>query len=87
VFQTELCQYSLKCSFQASILSVLPQHVLRNSVDTPILKANELRSLVSWFHNTFSVIAQSDDKGSFKSNLAFALQSYVGTAEEVSSSP
>uniref|UniRef100_A0A0E0QJ91 Rad4 beta-hairpin domain-containing protein n=1 Tax=Oryza rufipogon TaxID=4529 RepID=A0A0E0QJ91_ORYRU len=68
---------------QASILSVLPQHVLRNSVDTPILKANELRSLVSWFHNTFSVIAQSDDKGSFKSNLAFALQSYVGTAEEV----
>uniref|UniRef100_A0A0E0IC33 Rad4 beta-hairpin domain-containing protein n=1 Tax=Oryza nivara TaxID=4536 RepID=A0A0E0IC33_ORYNI len=68
---------------QASILSVLPQHVLRNSVDTPILKANELRSLVSWFHNTFSVISQSDDKGSFKSNLAFALQSYVGTAEEV----
>uniref|UniRef100_A0A0E0AVI8 Rad4 beta-hairpin domain-containing protein n=1 Tax=Oryza glumipatula TaxID=40148 RepID=A0A0E0AVI8_9ORYZ len=68
---------------QASILSVLPQHVLRNSVDTPILKANELRSLVSWFHNTFSVIARSDDNGSFKSNLAFALQSYVGTAEEV----
>uniref|UniRef100_A0A0E0LUU1 Rad4 beta-hairpin domain-containing protein n=1 Tax=Oryza punctata TaxID=4537 RepID=A0A0E0LUU1_ORYPU len=68
---------------QASILSVLPQHVLWNSVDTPILKADELRTLVSWFHRTFCVIAQSDDRGSFKSNLAFALQSHVGTAEEV----
>uniref|UniRef100_A0A0D9X811 Rad4 beta-hairpin domain-containing protein n=1 Tax=Leersia perrieri TaxID=77586 RepID=A0A0D9X811_9ORYZ len=62
---------------QASILSVLPQHVLWNSVDTPIMKANELRSLVSWFHRTFSVIAQSDDRGSFKSNLAFALQNHA----------
>ncbi|KAF0899284.1 hypothetical protein E2562_015933 [Oryza meyeriana var. granulata] len=68
---------------QASILSVLPHHVLWNSVDTPILKANDLHSLVNWFHRTFCVIAQSDDRGSFGSNLAFALQSHVGTAEEV----
>ncbi|XP_015696104.1 DNA repair protein RAD4 isoform X2 [Oryza brachyantha] len=78
----ESCQIFFD-SYQASILSVLPQHVLWNSVETPILKANELRSLVSWFHRTFCVTPHSDDRGSFESNLAFALQNHVGTAEEV----
>lgn len=68
---------------QASILSLLPYHLLGNVVDTPELKANNLCSLVSWFHRTFYVIAQSDDRGSFESNLAFTLQNHVGTAEEV----
>ncbi|VAI73029.1 unnamed protein product [Triticum turgidum subsp. durum] len=67
---------------QASVLSVLPQHLLWNGVDTLKLDANKLRSLVSWFHRTFSIIARSADKGSFESNMAFALQSHEGTAEE-----
>ncbi|KAM3209364.1 hypothetical protein ACQJBY_063821 [Aegilops geniculata] len=68
---------------QASVLSVLPQHLLWNGVDTLKLDANKLRSLVSWFHRTFCIIARSADKGSFESNMAFALQSHEGTAEEV----
>ncbi|KAF7100728.1 hypothetical protein CFC21_102206 [Triticum aestivum] len=68
---------------QASVLSVLPQHLLWNGVDTLKLDANKLRSLVSWFHRTFCIIARSADKGSFESNIAFALQSHEGTAEEV----
>jgi hypothetical protein len=35
------------------------------------------------FHRTFCVTAQSTDRGSFVSNLAFAIQDRVGTAEEV----
>ncbi|XP_020178144.1 DNA repair protein RAD4 isoform X1 [Aegilops tauschii subsp. strangulata] len=68
---------------QASVLSVLPQHLLWNGVDTLKLDANKLRSLVNWFHRTFCIIARSADKGSFESNMAFALQSHEGTAEEV----
>lgn len=68
---------------QASVLSVLPHHLLWNGVDIQKLDANNLRTLVSWFHRTFSVIARSTDRGSFESNMAFALQSHVGTAEEV----
>ncbi|KAK3121748.1 hypothetical protein QOZ80_8BG0660270 [Eleusine coracana subsp. coracana] len=68
---------------QASILSLVPYHLLWNDVDTPKLKAVNLRSLVSWFHRTFCVTAQSTDRGSFESNLAFAVQDCVGTAEEV----
>lgn len=68
---------------QASVLSVLPHHLLWNGVDTLKLDANKLRSLVSWFHHTFCTIARSADKGSFESNMAFALQSHEGTAEEV----
>ncbi|KAG8047367.1 hypothetical protein GUJ93_ZPchr0008g13288 [Zizania palustris] len=68
---------------QASILSILPNHLPWNAVDTPKLKANDLHSLVSWLHHTFCVTAQSNDRGSFESNLAFALQNHVGTAEEV----
>jgi xeroderma pigmentosum group C-complementing protein len=37
------------------------------------------------FHRTFYLTAQSTDKGSFESNLAFAVQNRVGTAEEVPS--
>ncbi|CAM0911519.1 unnamed protein product [Alopecurus aequalis] len=68
---------------QASVLSVLPHHLLWNGVDIQKLDANNLRSLVSWFHRTFCVIARSTDRGSFESNMAFALQSHEGTAEEV----
>ncbi|XP_062191832.1 DNA repair protein RAD4 isoform X2 [Phragmites australis] len=62
---------------QASMLSLVPDHLLWNVVDVPKLKAVNLHSLVSWFHRTFCVTAQSTDRGSFKSNLAFALQDRV----------
>ncbi|KAL6598608.1 hypothetical protein ACP70R_046307 [Stipagrostis hirtigluma subsp. patula] len=68
---------------QASVLSLIPYHLLWNDVDVPKLKAVSLRNLVSWFHRTFCVTAQSTNRGSFESNLAFALQDRVGTSEEV----
>ena len=98
---------------QASILSLVPYHLLWSLSDVPNLKAINLCSLVSWvrhfsvysvqlniwcfmkrkflkvnvlylqFHRTFCVTAQSSDRGSFKSNLAFTIQDHVGTAEEV----
>jgi xeroderma pigmentosum group C-complementing protein len=42
-----------------------------------------LHILYLQFHRTFCVTAQSTDRGSFESNLAFAVQDHVGTAEEV----
>ncbi|CAO2188269.1 unnamed protein product [Urochloa humidicola] len=68
---------------QASILSLVPNHLLWSVADVPNLKAVNLRNLVSWFHRTFCVTAQSTDRGSFVSNLAFTIQDRVGTAEEV----
>lgn len=68
---------------QASILSLVPYHLLRSVADVPNLKAVSLHTLVSWLHRTFSVTAQSTDRGSFQSNLAFTIQDHVGTAEEV----
>ncbi|TVU05803.1 hypothetical protein EJB05_48986, partial [Eragrostis curvula] len=68
---------------QASILSLVPYHLLLNVVDVLKLKAVNLRSLVSWFHRTFCVTAESTNRGSFESNLAFVVHDRVGTAEEV----
>ncbi|RCV31142.1 hypothetical protein SEVIR_6G159100v4 [Setaria viridis] len=68
---------------QASILSLVPNHVLWSFTDVTNLRAVNLRNLVSWFHRTFCVTAQSTDRGSFVSNLAFTIQDRVGTAEEV----
>ncbi|GJN03555.1 hypothetical protein PR202_ga21011 [Eleusine coracana subsp. coracana] len=39
--------------------------------------------LIQVFHRTFCVTAQSTNRGSFESNLAFAVQDRTGTAEEV----
>ncbi|CAO2210995.1 unnamed protein product [Urochloa humidicola] len=68
---------------QASVLSLVPNHLLLSVADVPNLKAVNLRNLVSWFHRTFCITAQSTDRGSFVSNLAFTIQDRVGTAEEV----
>ncbi|KAJ1268490.1 hypothetical protein BS78_07G139700 [Paspalum vaginatum] len=68
---------------QASVLSLVPYHLLWSVADVPNLKAVNLRSIVSWLHRTFCVTAQSTDRGSFQSNLAFTIQDHVGTAEEV----
>nr|CAB3483004.1 unnamed protein product [Digitaria exilis] len=68
---------------QASVLSLVPSHLLLSVADVRNLKAVNLQNLVSWFHRIFSVTAQSTDRGSFASNLAFTIQDRVGTAEEV----
>ncbi|PAN35381.1 hypothetical protein PAHAL_6G204200 [Panicum hallii] len=68
---------------QASILSLLPNHLLWSVADVRNLKAVNLQNLVSWFHRTFCVTAQSTHRGSFVSNLGFTIQDRVGTAEEV----
>ncbi|KAG2583986.1 hypothetical protein PVAP13_6KG255700 [Panicum virgatum] len=68
---------------QASILSLVPNHLLWSVADVQNLKAINLRNLMSWFHRTFCVTAQSTDRGSFVSNLGFTIQDRVGTAEEV----
>ncbi|OEL35017.1 DNA repair protein RAD4 [Dichanthelium oligosanthes] len=65
---------------QASVLSLVPHHLLWSVADVPNLKAVNLRNL---FHRTFCVTAQSTDRGSFVSNLAFTIQDRVGNAEEV----
>ncbi|XP_020269305.1 DNA repair protein RAD4 isoform X2 [Asparagus officinalis] len=67
---------------QASILSLLPSLLLK-IMETPGLKANMLGSLVRWFHENFRVRSQTIDRGSFHSNLAYALEAREGTAEEV----
>jgi xeroderma pigmentosum group C-complementing protein len=43
----------------------------------------KLNVLYLQFHRTFCVTAQSTNRGSFESNLAFTIQDHVGTAEEV----
>ncbi|XP_072982141.1 DNA repair protein RAD4 isoform X4 [Typha latifolia] len=67
---------------QASILSLLPSNLLKIA-EVPKLTANKLESLVNWFQSNFHLTTQCIDKGSFESNLAFALQNHEGTAEEV----
>jgi hypothetical protein len=46
-----------KCSFQASVLSVLPHHLLLNGVDIQKLDANNLRNLVSWVSPPLGLIS------------------------------
>jgi hypothetical protein len=43
------------CSMQASILSLVPYHLLWNVIDTPKLKAVNLRSLVNWVSHLFTL--------------------------------
>ncbi|URE22716.1 protein complementing XP-C cells [Musa troglodytarum] len=67
---------------QASLLSLLPVNLLTIG-EVQKLTANRLCALVNWFSNNFRVRSQSTDEGSFNANLAFALQTREGTAEEV----
>ncbi|XP_028055256.1 DNA repair protein RAD4 [Camellia sinensis] len=67
---------------QASLLSLLPKHLLRISEVTK-LTVNALAPLVSWFHNNFHIRSPSSTERSFHSALAFALETREGTAEEV----
>lgn len=67
---------------QASLVSLLPSNLLKIA-EVPKLTASMLNSLVNWFHNNFHIQNHNIDRGSFKSNLAFALETCEGTAEEV----
>ncbi|KAF5960405.1 hypothetical protein HYC85_001614 [Camellia sinensis] len=67
---------------QASLLSLLPKHLLRISEVTK-LTVNALAPLVSWFHNNFHIRSPSSTERSFHSALSFALETREGTAEEV----
>ncbi|XP_008803880.2 DNA repair protein RAD4 [Phoenix dactylifera] len=67
---------------QASLVSLLPSNLLK-IVEVPKLTASTLNSLVNWFHNNFHVRNHNIERGSFKSNLSFALETREGTAEEV----
>ncbi|XP_039127277.1 DNA repair protein RAD4 [Dioscorea cayenensis subsp. rotundata] len=67
---------------QASLLSLVPPSQL-NIAEVPRLRASSLGSVVNWFRNNFQIQSHDIDRGSFKSNLAFALDTRGGTAEEV----
>ncbi|KAG6518503.1 hypothetical protein ZIOFF_021978 [Zingiber officinale] len=66
---------------QASLLSLLPPSLLAVG-EIQKLTANGLYYLVNWFRDNFQVRSHNTDRGSFKENLAFALQTHEGTAEE-----
>uniref|UniRef100_A0A2P2LPW8 DNA repair protein complementing XP-C cells homolog isoform X1 n=1 Tax=Rhizophora mucronata TaxID=61149 RepID=A0A2P2LPW8_RHIMU len=67
---------------QASLLSLLPANLCKIS-EVSKLTANSLSSIVSWFHSNFHVRSLSSENRSFKSALAFALESREGTLEEI----
>ncbi|XP_074588745.1 DNA repair protein RAD4 isoform X2 [Curcuma longa] len=67
---------------QASLLSLLPPSLLAVG-EIQKLSAKGLCYLVNWFRDNFQVRSHNIDSGSFKENLAFALQTHEGTAEEV----
>ncbi|KAG0455486.1 hypothetical protein HPP92_024778 [Vanilla planifolia] len=67
---------------QASILSLLPSNLLKIT-EVSRLTSTMLGPLVNWFHKSFRIRSQIVDRGCFKLNLQFALESREGTAEEV----
>ncbi|KAA8547709.1 hypothetical protein F0562_004138 [Nyssa sinensis] len=67
---------------QASLLSLLPSHLLKIS-DVTKLTANALAPLVNWFHNNFRIRSPSCTERSMHSALAFALENREGTPEEI----
>ncbi|KAF8378603.1 hypothetical protein HHK36_029951 [Tetracentron sinense] len=67
---------------QASLLSLLPTNLLK-IVEVSKLTANILTPLVDWFHKNFHIRSPNTEERSFKSSLAFALETHEGTAEEV----
>ncbi|CAK7339030.1 unnamed protein product [Dovyalis caffra] len=67
---------------QASLLSILPMHLLDISGDSK-LHAKALSPLVHWFHNNFRVVSSSSEKKSLHSALACALGTREGTLEEL----
>ncbi|KAF5480011.1 hypothetical protein F2P56_000787 [Juglans regia] len=67
---------------QASLLSLLPKHLLNASKVTQ-LTATALYPLVHWFQNNFHVRSSTSAERSFRLGLAFALETREGTPEEI----
>ncbi|XP_041003378.1 DNA repair protein RAD4 isoform X2 [Juglans microcarpa x Juglans regia] len=67
---------------QASLLSLLPKHLLNTSKVTQ-LTATALYPLVHWFQNNFHVRSSTSAERSFRLGLAFALETREGTPEEI----
>lgn len=67
---------------QASLLSILPMHLLKIS-DVPQITAKALTPLVNWFHSNFRTHNTVSAEKPFTSALACALETHEGTPEEV----
>ncbi|KAG9138484.1 hypothetical protein Leryth_012759 [Lithospermum erythrorhizon] len=67
---------------QASLLSILPMHLLKIS-DVPRITAKALTPLVNWFHSNFQTRSTVSAEKPFTSALASALETRGGTPEEV----
>ncbi|KAG6659951.1 hypothetical protein CIPAW_03G071800 [Carya illinoinensis] len=67
---------------QASLLSLLPKHLLNVSKVTQ-LTATALYPLVHWFQNNFHVRSSTSAERSFRLGLASALETREGTPEEI----
>ncbi|KAK8344608.1 hypothetical protein V6Z12_A07G089600 [Gossypium hirsutum] len=67
---------------QASLLSLLPTHLLKIS-EVSNITANALTPLVAWFHDNFHVRNLARAERSFRTALATALETHEGTPEEL----
>ncbi|KAH1131022.1 hypothetical protein J1N35_002400 [Gossypium stocksii] len=67
---------------QASLLSLLPTHLLKIS-EVSNITANALTPLVTWFHDNFHVRNLARVERSFRTALATALETHEGTPEEI----
>ncbi|RDX74721.1 DNA repair protein RAD4, partial [Mucuna pruriens] len=67
---------------QASLLSLLPAHLLQLSNVTK-LNSKALYPLISWFHDNFHVKNCTNRETSLRSGLASALESHEGSPEEI----
>ncbi|KAG4191210.1 hypothetical protein ERO13_A07G078100v2 [Gossypium hirsutum] len=67
---------------QASLLSLLPTHLLKIS-EVSNITANALTPLVAWFHDNFHVRNLARAERSFRTALATALETHEGTPEEI----
>ncbi|XP_027329970.1 DNA repair protein RAD4 isoform X2 [Abrus precatorius] len=68
---------------QASLLSLLPAHLLHLSSVTTKLTSKALHPLISWFHNNFHVKNCTNRETSPGFALASALESHEGSPEEI----
>ncbi|OMP08921.1 DNA repair protein Rad4 [Corchorus olitorius] len=67
---------------QASLLSLLPTHLLK-ILEVSNITSKALIPLVTWFHNTFHIRSLVRAERSFRTALAFALETHEGTQEEI----
>ncbi|KAK7321488.1 hypothetical protein VNO77_32191 [Canavalia gladiata] len=68
---------------QASLLSLLPAHLLQLSNVATKLTSKALHPLISWFHHNFQVKNCTSRETSLPFALASALESHEGSSEEI----